>query len=98
MTSFAAVWNNLHVLRYTGVFDRIAGMVVGSAWEVAPTPGGPETLRELVLDVLGDRDIPVLGNVDVGHNPPNVPMPLGVRAEVDADARTITLLEPAVTR
>jgi muramoyltetrapeptide carboxypeptidase len=96
MTSFAAVWNNLHVLRYTGVFDRIAGLVVGSAWEVAPTPGGPETLRELVLDVLGDRDIPVLGNVDVGHNPPNIPMPLGVRAEVDADARTITLLEPAV--
>jgi hypothetical protein len=29
-------------------------------------------------DVLGERDIPVLGNVDVGHDAPNVPMPLGV--------------------
>jgi muramoyltetrapeptide carboxypeptidase LdcA involved in peptidoglycan recycling len=77
MTSFAAVWNNLHALRYTGVFDRVAGLIVGSPWEVAPTQGGPETLRELILDVLGDRDIPVLGNVDVGHNPPNIPMPLG---------------------
>jgi hypothetical protein len=27
---------------------------------------------------------------------PNLPMPLGVRAALDADALTITLLEPAV--
>jgi muramoyltetrapeptide carboxypeptidase len=96
-TSTAAVWNDLHVLRYSGVFDRIAGMVVGTPTDVEPTDGGPDTLREVVLDVLGERDIPVLGNVDIGHNPPNVPMPLGVPAEVDADAVTLTLLEPAVT-
>jgi muramoyltetrapeptide carboxypeptidase len=96
-TSTAAVWNDLHLLRYAGVLDRIAGMVVGAPFEVELTEGGPDTLREVVLDVLGERDIPVLGNVDVGHNPPNVPMPLGVRAEVDADAVTLSLLEPAVT-
>jgi muramoyltetrapeptide carboxypeptidase len=96
-TSTAAVWNDLHALRYAGVLDRIAGMVVGAPFEVKLTEGGPDTLREVVLDVLGERDIPVLGNVDVGHNPPNVPMPLGVRAEVDADAVTLSLLEPAVT-
>jgi muramoyltetrapeptide carboxypeptidase len=38
----------------------------------------------------------VLGNVDIGHNGPNLPMPLGIRAEVDADAVTLSLLEPAV--
>ena len=95
-TSFAAIWNGLHALRYAGVLDRIAGMVVGTAVDVSPTEGGPETLRDVVLDVLGDRDIPVLGNVDIGHNPPNIPLPLGVRAELDADAVTISLLEPAV--
>jgi muramoyltetrapeptide carboxypeptidase LdcA involved in peptidoglycan recycling len=91
------VWNDLHVLRHAGILDRIAGMVVGAPFEVEPAEGGPETLREFVLDVLGERDIPVLGNVDVGHDPPNVPMPLGVRAEVDADAATLSLLEGAVT-
>jgi muramoyltetrapeptide carboxypeptidase len=96
-TSTAAVWNDLHVLRYAGVLDRIAGMVVGPTSEVEPTEGGPDTLREVVLDVLGERDIPVLGNVNIGHDPPNVPLPLGVRAEVDADAVTLSLLEPAVT-
>jgi muramoyltetrapeptide carboxypeptidase len=78
------------------VFDRIAGMVVGEPVLVEPTAGGPHTLREVVLDVLGDRDIPVLGGVEVGHNTPNVPMPLGVRAEVDAGALTLILLDPAV--
>jgi muramoyltetrapeptide carboxypeptidase len=96
-TSTSVVWNDLHVLRSAGVFDRISGMVVGTPFEVEPTEGGPQTLREVVLDVLGERDIPVLGNVDVGHDPPNVPMPLGVRAQLDADATTLSLLEPAVT-
>ena len=95
-TSFAAIWNGLHALRYAGVLDRIAGMVVGTVVDVKPVEGGPDTLREVVLDVLGDRDIPVLGNVDIGHNPPNIPLPLGVRAELDADSLTLSLLEPAV--
>jgi muramoyltetrapeptide carboxypeptidase LdcA involved in peptidoglycan recycling len=95
-TSTSVVWNDLHVLRNAGVLDRIAGMIVGTPFEVDPTGGGPDTLREIVLDVLGERDIPVLGNVDVGHDPPNLPMPLGVRAEVDADALTLSLMEPAV--
>lgn len=95
-TSFAAIWNGLDTLRYAGVLDRIAGMVVGTVVDVMPIDGGPDTLRDVVLDVLGDRDIPVLGNVDIGHNPPNIPLPLGVRAELDSDALTISLLEPAV--
>ncbi|HEU4831347.1 MAG TPA: S66 peptidase family protein [Actinomycetota bacterium] len=96
-TSTSVVWSDLHVLRQAGVLDRIAGMVVGAPFEVEPTESGPDTLRQIVLDVLGERDIPVLGNVDVGHDPPNLPMPLGVRAGMDADALTLSLLEPVVT-
>lgn len=96
-TSTAMVWNDLHVLRHAGVFDRIAGMVVGTPADVMPRDGGPDTLREVVLDVIGDRDFPVLAHVDFGHTSPNLPMPIGVRAEVDADTSTLSLLEPAVT-
>lgn len=95
-TTTPAVWSDLHVLRHAGVLDRIRGMVVGAPFEVGGPEDGPQ-LPDLVLDVLGERDIPVIGNVDIGHDPPNVPMPLGVRAEVDADAVTLSLLEPAVT-
>ena len=97
-TSDSVVWNDLHVLREAGVFERIAGMIVGPTSTIETSEEGPGTLREVVLDALGDRDIPVLGNVDIGHEPPNVPLPLGVPAEVDADAASVTLLEPAFIR
>ena len=97
LTRSSAVWTDLHVLRLAGVLNRIAGMIVGTPAELEFTEGGPSTLREIVLDVLGDRDIPVLGNVDIGHVGPNLPMPLGIRAEIDTDALALSLLEPAVT-
>jgi muramoyltetrapeptide carboxypeptidase len=94
-TSTSHIWNDLHVLRQAGILDRITGMIVGPTDLVEVTEDGGD-LRETVLDVLGDRDIPVLANVDIGHNPPNIPLPLGVRAGLDAEARTIELLEAAV--
>ena len=96
-TSTSTVWNDLHVLRQSGVFDRISGMVVGRPFEVEVTLPGPDSLRDIVLEVVGERAIPVLGDVEIGHAGPNLPMPLGVRAEMDADAGTLSLLEPVVT-
>ena len=70
------VWHDLQVLRLAGVFDRISGLLIG------PTEGvkrmadsAPKSLREVVLDVVGNRDIPILGNVNCGHAGPNLPLP-----------------------
>ncbi|KOG33495.1 muramoyltetrapeptide carboxypeptidase [Streptomyces resistomycificus] len=92
------VWSYLQVLRHAGVLDRIAGMVVGipTAIDGLDSPDASPTLQEMVLDVLGDRDIPVLGNVEVGHAGPNLPMPVGIRVALDAQQLTLSLLEPAV--
>lgn len=97
-TQSSRIWQELHFLRTAGVFDRIAGMVVGAGLDLDFVEGGPDNLRDLVLAVLGDRDIPVIGNVELGHTEPNLPMPLGVRAALDADALTLSLVEPAVDR
>ncbi|MFD9390960.1 LD-carboxypeptidase, partial [Streptomyces sp. NPDC060000] len=74
----AHVWSYIQVLRHCGILDRISGMVVGvpHAIDGLGADASP-TLREIVLDVLGDRDIPVLGNVEFGHAGPNLPMPVG---------------------
>jgi muramoyltetrapeptide carboxypeptidase len=92
------VWSDLQVLRHCGILDRIAGMVVGipHAIDGLDAPDASPTLAEIVLDVLGDRDIPVLGNVEFGHAGPNLPMPVGIRAALDAQERSLALLEPAV--
>ena len=71
-------------------------MVIGKPTDVEPTVGGPDSLREIVLDVLGDRQFPVLANVDFGHSSPNLPMPVGVTAAMDADRLALRLLEPAL--
>jgi muramoyltetrapeptide carboxypeptidase len=91
------VWSYLQVMRHCGILDRISGMVVGVPREISGLePGASPTLSEIVLDVLGDRDIPVLGNVEFGHAGPNLPMPVGIRVGLDAQQRTLSLLEPAV--
>ena len=90
------VWNDLQVLRQAGVLDRIAGLLIGPVETVQVIPEAPQSLHDVVLDVLGDRDIPVIGNVNLGHAGPNIPLPLGVRAAIDADARTIELVEASV--
>nr|WP_083467080.1 LD-carboxypeptidase [Kibdelosporangium sp. MJ126-NF4]CEL20754.1 Muramoyltetrapeptide carboxypeptidase [Kibdelosporangium sp. MJ126-NF4]CTQ89667.1 Muramoyltetrapeptide carboxypeptidase (EC 3.4.17.13) [Kibdelosporangium sp. MJ126-NF4] len=92
------VWSYLQILRHSGILDRISGMVVGIPREISglETPDASPTLPEIVLDVLGDRDIPVLGNVEFGHACPNLPMPVGIRVGLDAQQRTLSLLEPAV--
>ncbi|MFK4104524.1 LD-carboxypeptidase [Streptomyces sp. NPDC019531] len=92
------IWNYLQVLRHRGILDRISGMVVGVPHEIEGlgTSEASPTLSEIVLDVLGDRDIPVLGNVEFGHAGPNLPMPVGIRVGLDARQRTLSLLEPAV--
>ncbi|GGM89158.1 LD-carboxypeptidase [Dactylosporangium sucinum] len=92
------VWSYLQVLRHCGILDRISGMVVGVPREIIglEAPDASPTLAEIVLDVLGDRDIPVLGNVDFGHAGPNLPMPVGIRVGLDAQQLTLSLLEPAV--
>ncbi|MEV0280419.1 LD-carboxypeptidase [Streptomyces sp. NPDC050610] len=92
------VWSDLQVLRHCGILDRIAGMVVGVPRAIGGlgSPDASPSLPEIVLDVLGDRDIPVLGNVEFGHAGPNLPMPVGIRAGLDAGQRTLALLEPAV--
>jgi muramoyltetrapeptide carboxypeptidase len=92
------LWSYLQVLRHGGILDRISGMVVGvpHAIDGLDSPDASPTLPEIVLDVLGDRDIPVLGNVEFGHAGPNLPMPVGIRVALDAQQRTLSLLEPAV--
>jgi muramoyltetrapeptide carboxypeptidase len=91
------IWNDLQVLRAAGVFDRIAGVLVGPIDTISIQPDAPKTLQEVVLDVVGDRDIPVIANVNLGHADSNIPLPLGIRAAVDVDALSISLVEAAVS-
>jgi muramoyltetrapeptide carboxypeptidase len=76
----------------------VAGVVLGGFTNCKPSEGsyGTLTMDEVFADHLGGLGVPVLRNAAFGHIGPKWTLPLGVPAELDADAGTLRLLEPAV--
>jgi muramoyltetrapeptide carboxypeptidase LdcA involved in peptidoglycan recycling len=81
-----------------GVFDRVSAVLVGRARDYSD--GEKADLDAMVVRVVarefGATDLPIVTNLDFGHTDPQWILPLGIRAEVDADRRAFGLLEPAV--
>jgi muramoyltetrapeptide carboxypeptidase len=74
----------------TGWFDGVAGIVLGS-WRDSG-PGAHDTLVER----LAPLGVPLVSGLPFGHAVPQLTVPLGVVAELDADAGSLTLLQPAL--
>lgn len=75
----------LEYLKEAGVFDVVSGVLVGKPMD--ETYDG-EYRRQLV-DVIGDPQLPVLCNINIGHATPRCIIPFGVQAFVDAERQTI---------
>lgn len=62
-------------LKRGGKFDKLAGLIVGSFSDIQDnsTPFG-KTVPEIILDALGDADIPVCFDFPTGHSPLNYPL------------------------
>lgn len=79
-------------LRLAGVFEKCAGIMIGS-FEGC---GEPAVVEALIEERLGDLDVPVITGIPVGHGDENIALPVGVRAELDTLRRTLVLSEPCV--
>ncbi|MEU0741539.1 LD-carboxypeptidase [Streptomyces sp. NPDC006134] len=75
-----------------GWLDGVRGVLLGS-WEQC---GPYEGLRPLLADRLGGLGVPVVEEFGFGHCAGALTIPFGVTAELDADAGTLTLVEPAL--
>ncbi|WP_092627716.1 S66 peptidase family protein [Actinopolyspora mzabensis] len=74
-------------LRRAGWFEAAAGVVLGSWQDCGPSEG----VRATLLDVLGDLGVPMLWELGFGHCDGQLTVPLGVSAELDAEAGTLTI-------
>ena len=88
-------------LRNAGKLDGVAGVVIGEMYQCEdwrfPDPGVRTKSMEDVFERHFERaGIPVLFNLPLGHGKHLATIPLGVGATVDADARTLTIDEPAL--
>ena len=76
----------------SGRLDGVAGIAFGS-WEQC---GPYELLRRVLTDRLGGLGVPVVEEFGFGHGEGALTIPFGVGAELDAEAGTLTLAEPAL--
>ncbi len=77
--------------RQMGVFDEIAGLVIGRFPESVGL--SDEGLDELLARTLQGYDVPVMVDVDFGHTDPRITYPLGVRCQIDAGVGELKLVE-----
>ncbi|MPY57324.1 LD-carboxypeptidase [Streptomyces spongiae] len=75
-----------------GWLDGVSGILLGSWAECAPY----DEVRGLLTDRLAGLGVPVVEEFGFGHGEGALTIPFGVTAELDADAGTLTMDEPAL--
>jgi muramoyltetrapeptide carboxypeptidase len=77
-------------LRRSGYLDGVAGIVAGTFVGC----GDSELIQEILAERLGGLGVPMIAWANVGHGGYFQTFPIGVAAELDADAKTLRLLDP----
>ncbi|MEB3359588.1 MAG: LD-carboxypeptidase [Synechococcales bacterium] len=84
-------------LALAGVFDGLAGIIIGQCTGCEPGAGyGALTLEEVLRDHLAPLGIPAWSGALIGHVEPILTLPIGTRVAIDASQGTIRMLEGAV--
>lgn len=85
-------------LRQSLDFSRLAGVALGVFNKCVPKPDSPSPPAiDILKSHFAPLGIPVAYGLSFGHIRDQVTLPFGTLAELDADAATLTFLEPAVT-
>jgi muramoyltetrapeptide carboxypeptidase len=92
---------HLNHLIVAGKLDNAAGLVFGTDVNLKPLtiPEQVESslsIEEILDELIAPLGIPAIANVPVGHGKHMATIPFGVRARIDADAKTLDIVEPAV--
>ncbi len=75
----------LEYLKKKGVFDVVSGVLVGKPMDETYA----EEYKRHLIDVIGNPQLPVVCNINIGHATPRCIIPFGVEAVVDAEKQII---------
>ena len=95
LKSAAEVERSFVHLKLSGVFDRIGGLILGKH-ELFDHQGTDRKPSDILLEVMGKPDFPVLAEFDCCHTHPMLTMPIGAEVLLDADAQTVTILKESL--
>ena len=86
-------------MRTAGLFDHIKGLIIGELDEFKDQEIPFErNTDQIVMDICGDLDIPIVSNFPCGHGTYQATLPISVNAELNANDNNpyLTLLDAAV--
>ena len=83
------------LLNLAGVFDQVGGIILGKH-EKFDNNGTGRKPYEILLEVLGNKNIPILADFDSCHTHPMLTLPIGCEVELNATEKTLALLEKPV--
>lgn len=87
----ATIERSFALLKCSGVFDRIGGLILGKH-EKFDSLGTGRKPYEILNEVMGDVEFPVLAEFDCCHTHPMLTVPIGSQVQLDADAQVVTLV------
>jgi muramoyltetrapeptide carboxypeptidase LdcA involved in peptidoglycan recycling len=74
-------------------FQNIGGIILGKHERYDDQKTGKRP-HDLLMEIAGEIEIPILGEFDCCHTHPCFTLPLGKRIRLDATKQTVSLLEP----
>jgi len=83
-------------LKQIGVFDQIRGAIIGYIDGLQNDENAVMQMEDVLLHVTEEYNFPILKADDFGHNCPNTVLPVGANVRIDAENRTIEILEMCV--
>jgi muramoyltetrapeptide carboxypeptidase len=88
-------------LRLAGKFEGVAGVIFGECKDCRPRDYQPSfestfSLGEVLDNILGKLNVPVLSGLTVGHTDDQLTLPLGVMATLDASKGELVIEEAGV--
>ncbi len=92
-----AIERYLSQLLAAGMLQQCAGIVVGEHTDCDPKKPGPTLgLEQVFRDLLVPLGVPTIYHLPIGHGRHLATLPLGVRARLDADELSLSVLESGV--
>tara|TARA_B100000575_G_scaffold92429_1_gene73568 strand:+ start:5674 stop:6606 length:933 start_codon:yes stop_codon:yes gene_type:complete len=88
-------------MREAGMFDKIKGLIFGELKDMKDQEVRFErTTDQIILDICGDLDIPILSNFPCGHGKFQATLPISIDAEITTKSKEmpVTLIDNAVQR
>jgi muramoyltetrapeptide carboxypeptidase len=79
-------------LRLAGKLENVRGFVFGEMLDCLPPKGETYTLQQVIMRVLAPYNVPIVYGLKSGHvTKGNITLPIGVQAELAAEASGASL-------